>query len=185
MTNKEIEMLTRFMATSKCYFEWGSGASTKLACEAGIPKIYSVESDINWFKMIKSECPDACINYVDIDADGSSYSHPKSDRKSYNFKTYNQFILLVDYTPDLVLVDGRFRVLCASSVYSALDEDDVMLVHDYKAREYYHDIELFFDIVVSADSLFAFKKKPWGGSPHSDMYNILCKIDDKFENDVR
>jgi hypothetical protein len=181
MTNKELQMLNRYLSTSYNYFEWGSGDSTKMACSQGIKRIYSVEGDFNYFVKTRGWCPEACVNYVDIDADNTSFSYPRSDKKKHNWRTYWHFIATMEMNQDLVLIDGRFRMLCALSTYAHVDEDCTILVHDYRDREYYHDMEKIFDIVDSADTLYAFKKKPldtW-------MYDKSINLDIKYEDDVR
>lgn len=159
MTEKEIDMLNRYLSTTRRYFEWGSGDSTYLAQESGVKEIYSVESDFKYFMKVREKCPAACINYVDICADNSSFGYPKTEIKKHNWPAYYQFIKIIKYPIDLILIDGRFRVLCALNAWEHIDGMTTVLIHDYIYRKYYHDTEKVFDITDSNGTLFAFRKK--------------------------
>ena len=50
--------------------------------------------------------------------------------------------------PDLILIDGRYRVLCALYVYKFLKErncSSTIIIDDYITRHYLHVVENFFE----------------------------------------
>jgi hypothetical protein len=60
--------------------------------------------------------------------------------------------------PDLVLIDGRFRVACALTVLLNSDKPYV-IIHDFNNRSQYHCILIFYDVIESVDTLVVLKKK--------------------------
>ena len=162
MTKDETEFLEKYMHNSKSYFEWGSGKSTKLACNLMIPEIISIEGDIKYLEKTKKECPQAAINYIDIGADNSSFSTPKDNTKNYNWPSY--FEAIFEKNADLILIDGRFRVMCAINVYLYAPQNCKVLIHDYPQRPHYHIIEQFFTMKEKCQSLCAFSIKSCGSA---------------------
>jgi hypothetical protein len=51
-----------------------------------------------------------------------------------------QFCQTHNITPDLVFIDGRFRVACFLEALSICSSDALLLVDDYIERPYYHSI---------------------------------------------
>ncbi len=61
--------------------------------------------------------------------------------------------------PDLVLVDGRFRVACAlQAIVNTMPGVEIM-IHDFFARQHYYDVLHFADIVDCADNLVVLRAK--------------------------
>ena len=57
-----------------------------------------------------------------------------------------------DFRPDVILIDGRFRVACA--LVAALQTSAPNLwIHDYPDRPYYHVLERFLKVEERAESL--------------------------------
>ena len=104
--------------------------------------------------------------YIDVNA--GDWGHPKDHTKKDNWHLYSSALDLVDDVPDIVLVDGRFRVACAVKAYYKL-KDGVMLVHDY-AREQYHVIEELFELIERKDNLAAFRKRAGLEEKALEMY---------------
>ena len=52
--------------------------------------------------------------------------------------------------PDLILVDGRYRVLCMLNIFKFLKENNLfntcVILDDYKFRDYYHIVREYFEI---------------------------------------
>jgi hypothetical protein len=156
----EINLFTAYLKESKSYFEFGSGGSTCLAVQLGIPSIVSVESDINWinklrtFQVVKDKVQ---FHYIDIDANPDNWGYPKTLNKISNWHYYSGVI--TPYNPDLIFVDGRFRVACCLRSWLIMSEDSFLMIHDYKDRTQYHIIEQFFELVESLNTLYVFRKK--------------------------
>ncbi len=141
---------------SKSYLEWGSGGSTVLAARMGVPFV-SIESDRAHLSAvaarIRSETPGPKSSQRFIHADiGSTgaWGYPALDGepsalRAEAFRRYSDFprFELTEPFPDLVLVDGRFRVACSLKALRALSArnlDSLLLVDDYGVRSHYREI---------------------------------------------
>eukprot|EP00483_Globobulimina_turgida_P011424 UN11446 len=50
---------------------------------------------------------------------------------------------------DIVLIDGRFRVECALKLLIGeyIDEDSIIMIHDYFIRNIYFDVEKYYNLI--------------------------------------
>ncbi|MFA7434000.1 MAG: hypothetical protein WCZ72_09850 [Gemmobacter sp.] len=130
--------------------EYGSGGATALA--AGMPgkTVFSVESDAEWLAGMEAwfaaNPPAATVHlhHADIGRTGE-WGHPASER---GFRRWPGYPLSVwergDFRhPDVVLIDGRFRVACLLTVAFRIDRPVVALFDDYLNRKPYHRVEEF------------------------------------------
>lgn len=61
--------------------------------------------------------------------------------------------------PDVVLVDGRFRVACALTALLNLSDKTIIIIHDFWTRPTYHVILPFVKILErSSDSTIVFQR---------------------------
>ena len=65
--------------------------------------------------------------------------------------------------PDLILIDGRYRVLCALQIYKFIEKNKLfntkIIFDDYKNRKQYHIVSKFFKVKIYEDmALLKFKK---------------------------
>ncbi len=150
----EFETLfTTEIAKANSYLEFGSGASTLLAARAGVQTV-SVESDSHFAeamqKVLGSLAPVEII-VCDIGLTEEwgypVFTRPTSKRLE-NWKKYanSPFSKIAKATsfPDMVLIDGRFRIACALA--TALNAKKVeaattIYIDDYRDREHYHVVE--------------------------------------------
>jgi hypothetical protein len=147
------------LAAARSYLEFGSGGSTLLAAQRGIP-FTSVDSDPWFLKAVERALPPEGrdrrrLLHVDIgvtQAWGVPVLRNKTPRRREMWRRYCEAPWLDWPTevpfPDVVLVDGRFRVACALSTIRALSQrgrkDWELLVDDYEARRpFYAEIEQF------------------------------------------
>jgi hypothetical protein len=151
MERSGADRLAQLMSGAKNVFlEYGSGASTMLAGNVGIPVIISTESDAAYCELVRSEFApkyprSTLISFrVDIGPTGE-WGHPRDRQKKdcwplYAFKQW-RFVLDHGFQPDLVLIDGRFRTACvfASLLFARVDVP--ILVDDYVGRDYSKAIE--------------------------------------------
>jgi len=144
---------------SKIFLEYGSGNTTILASKNNI-KNFSVESDRNFYFYLKKmglrNLYFYSLGYV------SFYSYPLFEssifKKYYSNKAklYASEILnkLENESnhPDLILIDGRYRVLCMLFVYNFLKSKNLfktcVILDDFKDREYYNVIKKFFNVTL-------------------------------------
>lgn len=154
---------------AKYYLEFGSGASTVLAAQAGVEAI-CVESDRKYadavLKKVGSEAP-VTIIYSDIGlTEEWGYpvftrpSNAKHDRwRNYTEKAFSQISRSGKF-PDMILVDGRFRVACAlASAFHAkkAEANAALYIDDYVGREHYKQVEDFLGtpLIVGRTACFS------------------------------
>ncbi|WP_225027110.1 hypothetical protein [Xinfangfangia pollutisoli] len=123
--------------------EYGSGGSTVMAAEAGA-KVWAVESDAAWAQMMTAALAGypAQILHVDI-GPTRDWGHPQDDSHA---RTWPEYCLKVwdlpDFVhPDVVLVDGRFRLGAFLTVAYRITRPVTLFFDDYTPREAYHRAE--------------------------------------------
>ena len=150
----EIFFINR-LKKSDYYFEWGSGGSSLQAANFGIP-FTSIDSDPYFIDSVRSSIAKNGFNnnniflYRDIGLTiqwgnplyFSSFFLSKSRKEK--FRSYSNFT--PKNIPDLILIDGRFRVACALKVYKYMMRRKkwTLCFDDYKKRKYYHVLNDFF-----------------------------------------
>jgi hypothetical protein len=150
MGEHEFAIFDRILGKSTVYLEYGSGGSTAHAAQRGVPTIVSVESDPAWAGKVRQatagSASDITVHVCDI-GEVARWGRPKDKAHYTQFHRYAtlpwQQLRERGQVPDLVLVDGRFRV--ASFLYSLLcaAPDTRLLFDDYADRPQYHVVEQF------------------------------------------
>lgn len=95
---------------------------------------------------------------MDINGDDENWSYPKNDLKKRNWCYYFDPWEKVYFSPDFVLIDGRFRVACLLHLLLNTTDFSIMIaIHDYRDREHYHVVENFLDILECKETLYIFR----------------------------
>lgn len=152
---------------SRLYMEYGSGGSTVLAAHLG-KDFVSVESDLTFSKAvtdrIEIEDRPGHVVAVNIGTTGA-WGAPLFTRPSKNrLLSWRQYVIApwlrlpAGTTPDLVLIDGRFRIACALHSLMQLRgrEDVTILFDDYGDRRNYHVLERFARLEQMAGRMAVF-----------------------------
>ena len=130
----------------KIYGEYGCGLSSKWILNNTSSKVISVDSSKEWVKKVKKITKNhesrLIINHVDLGKVGS-WGRPISYEKSYKFSDYTDYIWKQQEKPELVLIDGRFRVCCFLTSLKFADPGTKIIFDDYVNRPYYHFIEKY------------------------------------------
>lgn len=168
----EIKLFQKYLNNSTNYLEFGSGGSTYYAAKSNnIKKIVTTETDNIWIDKIKKNdiiktglsTNRIIIRYVDIKCTWWKHvSWSTTIEKSYskeNWPKYSKISHHIEFIPDLILIDGRFRVVSALECLKIMDKNSILLFHDYTIRKQYHIIEQFFDKIENINTLCVFKKK--------------------------
>lgn len=169
MSATEKELFESAIKRSKEYLEYGSGGSTTEALRISQSlKVTSVESDPDFFEnqifhdeTIRHAIETRRLRFLNVDiGDTIDWGYPKDSEKSYLWPNYALCPYMQrDYQPDLILIDGRFRVACALA--GALHApESCILIHDYTKRPHYHILENFLDMEASVETLALFMRKP-------------------------
>jgi hypothetical protein len=133
------------------YFEYGCGKSTEYIYRYTKSKIFSVDTSKEWTDKIESICEiktDDRLNLKWIDVgEIENWGKPKSFKMRKNFLDYAIWLWKQNKEPDLVLIDGRFRILCFLTTLKFSPPGTKIIFDDYKERQFYHVVEEFCPII--------------------------------------
>lgn len=183
MSAAERERFAAELAKAHSYFELGMGGSTLMAARAALDQIVSVDSDNTWIEAVRAhpEIAPRCANgsmsllYADI-GPVADWGRP-ADRSA--LRQWSRYVS-TGWTewarrqslPDLVLVDGRFRIACCLSVAvvtAHLPPETLprILLHDVdEKRAHYRDALECLEQVDQVETLLIMK-------PRKDMPTAL------------
>lgn len=147
LPEKEALFLTEAYTNADVILEYGSGGSTVTGAKLG-KIITAVESDPIWANDMNRALYDAGLQHLgkvifeDIGAVGK-WGKPLNN---YAFERYHNYPLAVwdgpsFISPDVILIDGRFRVACFVSALMRIQKPTLILFDDYKERSEYHIVE--------------------------------------------
>lgn len=161
------------LLSAKAYLEYGSGGSTVLAAKARVP-FTTIDSDRFFLRSLQAKIAE------ELKTDGGRYiycdigltkmwgtpifTRPSAKRRS-RWRNYAEAPWQADgrdFLPDLVLIDGRFRVVCALASIKHLSNkiDFEILVDDYASRPELNQIEKFAELRAMCGRMAVFKPKP-------------------------
>jgi len=138
--------LANQLNSTKLYLEFGSGGSTVLANRLGVPSI-TVESDRFYAAVVRRALPSP--QHATILTPGMGFTGPwgmpifSRGTKGPRY-VGAPFSLLADRFPDLIFVDGRYRVACvleSARQAVAAKATATVLLDDYEGRPAYHVLE--------------------------------------------
>lgn len=186
MKENEINLFKKYLNFSNKFLEYGSGGSTIYAINNKIKNIVSIETDKKWYDKINNH-PDIInknnIKIINIDLGIDewwkyvSWCGNKLDIKEVfndNMIKYQNIYNEIEFNPDLILIDGRFRVICTLNLYNMIDENTFIMIHDYH-RTQYHVIEQFYQKIEQTNTLCILKKKD----------NINSDLLEKYKEDYK
>jgi hypothetical protein len=186
MSDEAAKRLYKFFDKATHIWEYGSGGSTYQACmRPSVKTVHTIESDGGWAEKVRVAVHDAghgnklVLKHVDICSRPNHLGLPGAACTFGQAVAYPRALNDCGVKPDLVVVDGRFRVACALHAWNAMDESAVLLIDDYPGRTQYHMLEKHFaKIPGDCDGrLVAFRKitdKP--PSAHDIMTHEMCAL---------
>lgn len=145
------EMFKRLAATAKVYGEYGMGASSLWVLANTNAKVIAVDTSNEWVASVRAsagEEPRLTASWVDAGPIGD-WGTPLGYTARQNFPQYFNAIWEQPDQPDLVLVDGRFRVACFLTSLLRSKPGTRIVFDDYTNRPHYHLIE---EIVPRAET---------------------------------
>jgi hypothetical protein len=165
MTPAERAAYAGLLKDAPLVVEFGCGGSTLIACQAGVPRVVSIESDKAGLANIRNAPVFApfldrlCLLHGDVGETGH-WGHPIEPVTRAQAANYHSafWSFLAPVKPRaVVLVDGRFRVACALRSLLSTAPGSIVCFHDYKPRPYYHVLEEIFDPVSRVDDMAVFQ----------------------------
>lgn len=173
MTEPEKELFLEATREGGIYFEFGCGGSTTVvARNARVKEMMVVDAMQEWIDKVKDHLPPSGlrkVNFKYVDINAKFASHPKDKSKKHNWPLYSQAIRnATSSPPDLVFIDGRFRVACAFEAWHVIRPDTLVLMHDYD-RRLYHVVERFYRLLARQHTLAVLRKRTDRPGPDRDI----------------
>lgn len=149
--------------------EYGSGRSTCDAAAAG-KTVVAVESSAPWLVNVMAFCAEHALpgRVVPLWADigpTKDWGYPIDESMWKQWHRYP--VLPWEYchehrlSPDVVLIDGRFRVACFLATCMAVAKATTVMFDDFVGRPHYHTVlEMFPDVEYVGNRMAVFKVVP-------------------------
>ena len=162
MDAAEIALLAAALAAAGRYLEFGAGGSTLLAVRARPELIVTVEGDMAWVERIREHpeiaAAEASSRLVLVPIDLGpirAYSVPTDPGSSALWPAYHAaaWAHFGAVPPDLVLIDGRFRLACGLQAVLRCPPTTRLLIHDFWNRPAYHRLLDFTDTLERAGTM--------------------------------
>jgi hypothetical protein len=166
MSGAEIAAYEDLLKNANCVLEYGTGGSTLLAVRHTHLKIYAVESDKSWieklrqFPEIQSAERENRLIFIHADIGPTGVvGRPTDTRFKRRWPNYSAAPWQdKSFSPDVILIDGRFRVACALQAVIHMKSSAVIAVHDFQRRGY-KPILLFFSPIQRVRNLFIGRRR--------------------------
>ena len=134
----------------KTYFEYGCGKSTEYMYKKSNASIFSIDTNREWatktLNLSKDSNEDRLnVKWIDV-GDVADWGYPISFEKKQNFVQYANWFWNFGLKPDLVVIDGRFRILCFLTSIKFAPIGTKIIFDDYTNRPFYHVAEEFLKI---------------------------------------
>ena len=134
----------------KTYFEYGCGKSTEYMYKKSNASIFSVDTSKEWaaktLNLSKDSNHDRLnVKWINV-GDVADWGYPISFEKKQNFIKYANWFWNFGLKPDLVVIDGRFRILCFLTSIKFASIGTKIIFDDYTNRPFYHVAEEFLKI---------------------------------------
>ena len=131
-TKQEESFFLNYIKKEHLVLEYGSGDSTQQIANR-CKHLISLEHQKHWYNQIISTLPSNVeLSLIEPDM---SYIEGGDDGTFEEFKTYVQFPLQMGPF-DIILIDGRARVACASVAHYMATPDTLIFIHDFDRPEY-------------------------------------------------
>jgi hypothetical protein len=168
-----LEYFEATIPSISCYLEYGSGGSTFVAHKF-VKCLVSVESDKGFARAVErtleaapsqAEVVVIPVNIGLTEGWGRPVFKTPTPRRVRRWRAYPkapwEFFRGRDIHPDLVFIDGRFRVACAleTLLNQSAESSCLILIDDYEGRPYYAVVEQFADLVEMQGRMGVFRRK--------------------------
>lgn len=148
MPEPEAELLRATYRDAGVILEYGMGGSTLVAAESASTAVIAVESDRAWFLRMQewlrinpAKVP-VTLHHANI-GPTKRWGFPANGNRAERWPHYALGVWdRPDFQhPDVVLVDGRFRLACLLTTLMRITRPIRVLCDDYAGRAAYHRIE--------------------------------------------
>lgn len=144
----EGEIFRDLAAEAKVYFEYGCGKSTIWVSKHTSADIFSVDTSSKWVRQVRRSASRSNLPNIEWVNCGpvADWGMPRGYQLRSRFSSY--FTSPFDrcsVAPDLILIDGRFRVASFLTAILLSPPGTKILFDDYMGRQQYHIVEEYCD----------------------------------------
>lgn len=173
------ERLKEVYKTASVILEYGAGGSTAYAASVGARKVMCVETDKMWIASLQKQIDtlesetEIHLCHGDVGPVGN-WGVPLTKLHWRKYPRYSLGIWSEPYfeQPDVVLVDGRFRLGCVAATMLCTRAPVTLLFDDYLKRPRYSAIERFIKPVALHSRMAEFRIEPGQVKPE-DMADLV------------
>ncbi len=147
-SRKANNFFIKKLEKTRFFFEYGSGSSTLYADKKKLNYI-SIETDKRFFNSLLFKLKKKkSLKYFSLGIVGEfSYPIVCSEKQVINYINSIDIYLKKKKIPDLILVDGRFRIACCLNLLTKIgNKRSTIVLDDYKERKEYHYLNNFFEV---------------------------------------
>ena len=169
------------LSKATVYAEIGMGQSTVFADrQEHLEQVIAVDTSPEWTRIVQYlTSPKTIVAHVDLGSVGN-WGRPISYDKRDNIRSYSTAVFRGTKEPDLVLIDGRFRVFCFLTVYLLSKPGTRIIFDDYMPRKHYHVIEELVQPVAHNKRQVVFQRES-GLNENETRRREFLRLIDKFE----
>lgn len=154
-------MFKELAKNATVYFEYGCGKSTWWVYRSTDAQIRSVDTSREWLGKVRALLGAGSeerveLQWVDVGPLGE-WGKPASLARRGQFRDYTDWPWTLGLAPDLVLVDGRFRIASFLTTLQRATEGTIVLFDDYADRPIYHVAEEFAPVMDRCGRQVAFQ----------------------------
>jgi predicted O-methyltransferase YrrM len=150
----EQEFFISHLKPSHRVLEYGSGYSTNEIAQK-VKEIVSIEHQQDWYDILVNQVFKNCD--LVLCPPSLPYIEGKHDGTYEEFKEYVEFPLTKGIF-DIILIDGRARVSCASVCKHMGHSDTLVFIHDFQRPEYQEALN-YLELIDMVDNMAKFKIK--------------------------
>jgi len=151
--NEEVFFMSHITNDSKI-LEYGSGISTNEIAKK-CKTILSIEHQEEWYNKLKNQLLPNCeiiLKKPDLPYTEGGHCGTYDEFKSYIEAPLSKGPF------DIILIDGRARVSCASIVKLISHENTIIFIHDFHREEYKEALN-YLELVEQVETMAKFKIK--------------------------
>lgn len=145
--SEELVFLKAEYDKASSILEYGSGGSTVYAATETKAEVLSVESDKAWAESLEATLKErnvdpqrAKVQWINI-GKTKKWGYPADHTRWRNYPNYALTPWEEGFSPDVVLIDGRFRRACLAATMMQCQKETTVLFDDYSSRETYQKVE--------------------------------------------
>ena len=172
MSKKCISLFEKYINNDTIMLEIGSGGSTTYFCNK-VKKLYSIESNIEWYNKVKEYLMNNNIKNVDYKFIPPTGEDKHLGGKYWTYEMYKDYVDEINnynFKFDIIFIDGMARMHCYLKAFNQIKDDGYVIIHDLYNNsnlEKEWNTELLFKYYTEVESI----KECWGKHPNTERGN--------------